>query len=226
LARKRKVEPLEENLTTDIVIVSGGIAGVSTAFFILTQTDKKVVLLEAGKVAHGATGYNAGQITSYFEVSCADLVKKYSLFDASYAQRMIEENARMLFQNIFNYTGLVTPRSEFIGYYGWVTLSQVLESLEDLRLKEEGGLFIQKMLITEKWEEYKKIPRKYFYLFETISHEEILAIVETKDKKYIALTPYLSGCMNSAKFSEELTDYILTNFSDRFSLYEYTPVSK
>lgn len=226
LARVRGIDALDSNISTDICVIGGGIAGVTTVYFLLTQTDKRVVLLEAGKIAHGATGHNAGQITSYFEVSFAELTKRYGLADASYAQKMIEENARVFLQNIITNAGLNTPRSEFIGYDGWVTLSQVIESLEDLRLKEEGGLFIRKLLVAREWQEASQIPKKYNHLFQSISHAEILALIESKDGKYIALTPYLSGCMNSAMFSEELVGYMLANFKDRFSLYEHTPVSK
>jgi pyruvate/2-oxoglutarate dehydrogenase complex dihydrolipoamide dehydrogenase (E3) component len=39
------VQPLNENLTTEIVIIGGGIAGVSIAYC-LTQAGRRVILLE------------------------------------------------------------------------------------------------------------------------------------------------------------------------------------
>jgi glycine/D-amino acid oxidase-like deaminating enzyme len=60
LKRSRPVQALSGNLTTDIVIVGGGIAGIMTAYFTLRDTDKSVVLIDADKIAHGATGHNAG----------------------------------------------------------------------------------------------------------------------------------------------------------------------
>jgi glycerol-3-phosphate dehydrogenase len=47
--------PIASNNHTDIVVVGAGIAGVSTAFQILSQTDLAVSLIEAKKIAHGAS---------------------------------------------------------------------------------------------------------------------------------------------------------------------------
>jgi glycine/D-amino acid oxidase-like deaminating enzyme len=66
LKRTRHVARIKENTVADVAIIGGGIAGISTAYFTLKHTDKKVLLVEAGKIAHGATGHNAGQIVSYF----------------------------------------------------------------------------------------------------------------------------------------------------------------
>ncbi len=46
---------------TDILIIGGGIAGVSTAYH-LSQYGRDVTLLERGEVACGASGLNAGNI--------------------------------------------------------------------------------------------------------------------------------------------------------------------
>src|SRR6188768_2726334 len=96
LKRTRPVEPLSQNLFADTIIVGGGIAGISTAFFILTKTNHSVVLLEAGMVAHGATGHNAGQITSYFEKTFAELAERYGVVRTAAAHKAIEEDARAL----------------------------------------------------------------------------------------------------------------------------------
>ena len=79
LARTRPISKDAIPEKTDIVIVGGGIAGIVTAYEILKNTNLKVVLLEATKVAHGATGHNAGQVTSYFENPFQDFVNKFGL---------------------------------------------------------------------------------------------------------------------------------------------------
>src|SRR5213078_3239125 len=60
-------QPLGSDGTTDVVVVGAGIAGIATAFFVLGATASRVTLLERDRVARGATGHNAGQLTTYFE---------------------------------------------------------------------------------------------------------------------------------------------------------------
>ena len=69
--------PLSEDATADVVIIGAGIAGVATAFFTLRSTTKRVVLLERDRVARGATGRNAGQLTTYFERPLFDIAAEF-----------------------------------------------------------------------------------------------------------------------------------------------------
>src|SRR6185436_17390371 len=87
LNRTRPVNSLKKDINSDVAVVGGGIAGMATAFFILKNTDQSVVLLEAGKIAHGATGHNAGQVTSYFERPFYELAKEFGLALAAEGQR-------------------------------------------------------------------------------------------------------------------------------------------
>src|SRR6266571_99351 len=49
------------NMATKILIIGGGIAGTSTAYF-LTQAGHEVTLLERGELASEASGLNAGTL--------------------------------------------------------------------------------------------------------------------------------------------------------------------
>ena len=49
-------------LACDVAIVGGGIVGTATAYWLTQQTNRRVVLLEAEMLAHGASGRNAGFI--------------------------------------------------------------------------------------------------------------------------------------------------------------------
>ena len=77
LARTRPIARTESINDTDFVIVGGGIAGVTTAYYLLLNTDKNICLLEGDKIAHGATGHNAGQLVLDFERPLSDLVKQF-----------------------------------------------------------------------------------------------------------------------------------------------------
>ncbi|MGS0730397.1 NAD(P)/FAD-dependent oxidoreductase, partial [Shewanella sp. 0m-11] len=53
---------LEGEIRVDVVIVGGGFTGVATAIE-LSEKGFKVAILEANKIAWGATGRNGGQVT-------------------------------------------------------------------------------------------------------------------------------------------------------------------
>lgn len=224
LNRVRPIEIIDKNLETDIVVVGGGIAGITTAYFLLSNTNKNVCLIEAGKIAHGATGHNAGQITGYFEIPFKEMVKRFGLNKSVKAEKLINDDARILLEKIVVDAKIQTPFSQFVGYDGWISREQVLFDLENLYLKAEGGLRIRQMLIAKEWLDKEKIDKKYSGLYIVVPQKSILSALETVDKRYIAATPFLSGCMNSALFSEEVASYLVSSFKERFKLFESSPV--
>lgn len=227
LRRTRPVEPLEENIETDVVVVGGGIAGVTTAYFLLTKTNKNVVLLEVGKIAHGATGHNAGQISSYFEKSLQELSDQFGFRRAVMAQKSIEEDARMLLEKVFITASLQTPRSEFIGYNGLTTYDQVCTALHDISLRAKSGILrVRPLLVAREWVDTVTIPKEYIPFINVVHQKNILDVLETETSEYIAALPFFSGCTNSALFSEELAGFLLLQYKDRFLLKEHTPVSR
>jgi len=223
LNRTRPVVPLAENISTDIAIVGGGIAGVTTAFFILRDTNKRVVLVEADKIAHGATGHNAGQITSYFERPLFSLVEEFGLEQAIEGQKSIE-SVWILIDEMVTEAKLETPLYRFTGYAGLSNFDQVLIHLKNNHFRLKGGLQVEEFLIAKEWDELKNIPEEYKDLYTLAPHEDILGLLETNNKSYIASISYQKGCMNSALFSEELIGYLITKYKDCFAFYEGSPV--
>src|ERR1043166_8754649 len=55
--------PLRQNIETDVVIVGGGIAGVSIAYN-LCRANKKVVLVEDGNIASGESGRTTAHLVN------------------------------------------------------------------------------------------------------------------------------------------------------------------
>ena len=132
----------------------------------------------------------------------------------------------MILNEIMRDANMKTPLSEFEGYDGLKDKESVLLYLEDLRLKSEAGLSIRKMYIAEEWCHGIHLPSEYKSFYTKIGHSDVMSLLETVDSEYIAALPFLSGCMNSALFTEELAVFMLNNFKDRFVLAEELPVSK
>ncbi|NLA31897.1 MAG: FAD-binding oxidoreductase, partial [Methanomicrobiales archaeon] len=67
---------LNEDGRADVTVIGGGIAGVTTAF-LLKQAGLTVILLEAGRIVRGATGYTTAKITSLHRLIYRDLVDRF-----------------------------------------------------------------------------------------------------------------------------------------------------
>jgi len=224
LKRTRPVVPLDKDVSSDVVIVGGGIAGVTTAFFALRNTDKTVILVEATKIAHGATGHNAGQIASYFERPLSDLVEEFGAQLAIDGQRSVE-SAWILLDQIVSEAKLQTPLYRFTGYAGLSRFDQVLLHLKNSRYSVENRLIPESIILADHWDRIVDIPKEFKDLYSLAPQKDLLQLLETNNPDYIACLSYQKGCMNSALFSEELIGYLIATYTDRFSFYEGSPVT-
>lgn len=62
----------------DVVIVGGGITGITTAYF-LTQAGMKVALLEANKILNGTTGYTTAKVTAQHDLIYHEMIEHFGL---------------------------------------------------------------------------------------------------------------------------------------------------
>jgi gamma-glutamylputrescine oxidase len=62
----------------DVAIIGGGATGLSAALH-LAERGTSVVLLEAGRIGHGASGRNGGQIIPGLRLGAADLVARFGV---------------------------------------------------------------------------------------------------------------------------------------------------
>jgi glycine/D-amino acid oxidase-like deaminating enzyme len=221
----RPINHLHGDLDSDIVIVGAGIAGISTAFFILRNTDRKVVVLEKNKLAHGATGHNAGQVVTYFERPFVELVKEFGHEPAVNAQKAIEGSWELI-DLMYREAGLDIPFSKFKGHAGFSSLEQVLHELEDNYLKAKGGIALEPVFIAETVDWLSQVPEKYKGLYRTEKHDVILSRLQTANSSYIAVHSADKGCVNSALFCQEVLSYLEKTYPHRFSLFEGVHVNK
>lgn len=224
LQRQRPIAKLPEQLQADVAIIGGGIAGIVTAYYTLRETNYPVVLFEAGKVAHAATGHNAGQLVTYFERPFSGLVKDFGAAAAVAGEQAIQ-SAWSLVEEIFLDAKLQTPLARFTGYAGLTNQRQILGALADNYLRaQHGARRIEQVLIAE--EAPIEIPHIYAGLFSRLPHRDILSLLETDRQEFIGCLGSDRGVMNSAMFTEELAGFLLANYQERFILAEETPVQR
>jgi len=225
LKQARSVQALDRDRTAGVAIVGGGIAGVSTAYHLLQETKQEVILLEADRVAHGATGHNAGQAVSYFERPFPDLAEEFGLEMAAAGQRAIL-GAWGILEEMYRTAGLTTPLWRFTGYAGFTDKDQVLRRLEAVALMDAAGLPPEPVLVAREPGLLPCIPGSLRRYCSEVPHARILDALETRDTSYCAASGAEKGCLNSALFCEELVGYLLAKYPDRFILAEISPVSR
>lgn len=91
------LSPLLGEVTVDVCVVGGGFTGLSAALH-LAERGYKVVLLEAARIAWGASGRNGGQINTGLRKSVPDLIAAFGLQRAK-ALFDLSEEARALIRD-------------------------------------------------------------------------------------------------------------------------------
>jgi glycine/D-amino acid oxidase-like deaminating enzyme len=196
-----------------------------TSYFTLKNTGKKVILLEADKIAHGATGHNAGQITSYFERPFYDIADEFGLPMAAHGQKAVED-AWSLLEELVKDCALRTPVYKFTGYAGYTSLEQLMPELKNNAARVKAGLSPDQILVAEGSSVARQIPLAYKKFYRHAPHKEILAQLETENPTYVASMSQRKGCTNSALLVEELVGYMAAKFPERFSFFEQSRVTR
>jgi glycine/D-amino acid oxidase-like deaminating enzyme len=225
LDHERKIVSLPGDLDTDIAVVGAGIAGISTAFFLLKYTKQRVVVLEQGKMAHGATGHNAGQVIARFERPLYKLVKEFGFEKTKRALHDLQ-SAWILLDEMYTDANLDILFSRISGSRGFSDLHQVVLALKDIEIEHMAGLAPSEMLVSETAPFVGSLPAAYKNYYKLVPHADILKRLETEDSEFQAVISEQAACMNSALFCQEVVEYLRKKYPDRFSLYENTPIIK
>jgi gamma-glutamylputrescine oxidase len=72
LTKRTDYPALNQDIKADYLVIGGGLAGLSTAASLIEHGARNVVVLEAGRIAHAASGLNGGQVLPGY--SCAEKV--------------------------------------------------------------------------------------------------------------------------------------------------------
>jgi len=221
--RNRPVIALSEDANSDVVIVGGGISGVVTSYFLLSETNLSVMLMEKCRVAHGATGYNGGQAVAAFERTLLELCEKFDEDRVSEGQKALNSAWGLLY-TIIEETGIDVVLEEVTAYLALSFIDDVLLMLRERQLSDLLGLPKEDMLLEE--DVAGDIPEEYQSLFKRVPGKELDEMLLTRDCSYICALATRVGLINSALFCEELVSWMQDRYSYRFRVYEDTPVKK
>ena len=95
-----------QNLTVDIAVIGGGIAGLSCAYWLQKEDPNlRIAIIEKYEIGAGATGRNAGFITCGSVEHFNRLVGKHGQAEAHEIWRFSERNLELLQQEIIQDKG-------------------------------------------------------------------------------------------------------------------------
>jgi len=215
-------------LHCEVAIVGGGISGVATLYYILTMTDKNVVLLEKNRVASGATGHNAGLAVVHIEKPASELVE---LLGKEATQTFFNElnEAWDDLHAIHEEIGLQDNLLSFPSVAnGFNSLDQFLDLMKDFLIRSEYIQIQWRFLVAEGLRE--EIPEEFAAAVELVPQEDILDLLHSNDSSYIAAaqprSPFKGKRMNSAKFCYKVLDYLKGRYPHRLFVYEQCDISR
>lgn len=217
--------PLSGDAETDVAIVGAGIAGVATAFFALRATDARVLLVERDRVARGATGHNAGQLTTYFERPLFDIADEFGEDLAAEGQRMLDD-AHDLLDLVAAECGTTVRVERFQGHMGMFTLNHVTVHLRNNLLRRRHGLRLESCAISEEADFLDRIPAEFTGLYEVVPQARIRELLDDREDRYLAVLSDLKGCANSGAFVQQVLAALERRYPRRFRYHDRTPVER
>ena len=207
------------NLNTDVVVVGAWIAGCMTAYFLLHNTQRSVVLLEGNRIARGATWHNAGQIDVFFETPVKDLIDTYWVdITKEWYQAMFD--AWVQLEEIITTIQRQWQYTKYIWYNVYTAKKQLLEVCEQLSLFDKLWLEINELFVREDKILIDDIPEQYREYINWISVEAWEIYIWSKNIEWLFFEATHYATVNSAALCHAMIIYLLVKYPDRFSIYE------
>lgn len=219
LKKNRNSYQLTSDISTNILVIGAGIAGIVTAYEILEKTNKSVTVVEANTVGSGASGNNAGWLTSEIELSFSELIARFGQTQAEHVVKSYDSGWDVL-EDITKKVGIIGNYIPVNDVWNGYTDPKQIEYYLSLKTASQP-----KMLIADTYSERDELVKKYQQFIEVMPHKTILDYLETNNQQFIAAERGgKAGFMSSIQACEDLIAYFTKNYSDRFSLFENTRI--
>ncbi|GEM_PF-3226740 len=217
--RVRPVAALTEDQDADVVIVGGGISGLTTAYALMAATDLRVTILEAGLIGMGASGNNGGQAVEGTETRFADIA---SLAGRQRALQGFGElaTARGELKSILNAIGAPSMLTEVEGRLGIADQAIVEQWSEDLEARREAGMGTITSQVADD------APPGLLPSVPRVPRAELARQMWSKDQRYLASFGLRVGLINTYDLVETMAAHLLSSYPERMTILERSPVDR
>jgi glycine/D-amino acid oxidase-like deaminating enzyme len=225
LAEDGPPQPLARDTTAELVVVGAGIAGIATAYFALQASIGRVVLLERDRVARGASGRNAGQLTTYFERPLCGIADEFGWELAGAAQREVE-GANDLLDQMIAETGAQVRVERFPGHMGMFSKNQLEVHLRCMAIRERVGLPQQECVVSEDAEYLADLPPQLAGLYSVVPAHRVRELLEVDDERYNAVLTAPAGAANCGLLCQLVLNHLIRRYGERFLYADCTKVDR
>ena len=217
---------LSDDATCDVAIVGGGISGVTTLYYLLTETTKKVLLLEQSHIASGASGNNAGLACIHIEKPIQELVAAYGAKKTQQTFQEIDDSWDMMVKllDTIHASDLLEPLQNIC--LAITSVDILLDQFTRETHNKAFGRTTSTCYVVDDPEILRQLPKDPGIPLHTLSRQEFVEKFQIIDKDYIAVCIPNSrfARLNSAKVCYKILQYLSQNFPERFNVFENTPV--
>lgn len=166
---ERNYEELKEDKEVDVLIIGGGLTGVSSLYH-LRESNLKVMLVEQNKIGHGVTGNSTGKLT-YLQNDLLDKIRHY------YSDEVLKKYLSSQIKTIKKIKEVIEKEQidcdlEEVDSYLYTNKTKEIEKLKDLErlllknnipIIEETTLFVKSKFMIKGKNTYLFHPIKFLY---------------------------------------------------------------
>jgi gamma-glutamylputrescine oxidase len=127
---------LQENITCEVCIIGGGFAGLATALGLIEHGVKNIVLIEAERIGHGASGRNGGFVFGGFSLDNAELLRQLGAKSARQFYQLSLDAVALIRRRIDLYKIDCELNTNGVLLANWFDDARVLQRQRELMLKE------------------------------------------------------------------------------------------